>query len=181
MSPPPPSPSSPPSTSVSIPTFARTQLSLLAAELAAETHATRALLASTSPRVLAHAGLAIPNLTVAAQRTGLGGKTVFELVPDAAIDGGGGRANRGGVVDGARGGRGGHGGGQGAGHGIRVGDVVRVAEQPRGGERKAETRSLEAAGVEGVVVAVGGRGVSVAVGEEALGRGAEGLGGRLWM
>lgn len=70
-------------------------------------------------------------------------------------------------------------GGDGIGeHGVRVGDVVRVGEQPKGGERKREKGGMEGRGVEGVVVRVG-RGVQVAVGE---GRGEEeGLGGRLWV
>ena len=60
-------------------------------------------------------------------------------------------------------------------HGIRVGDVVRVAEQPKGGERKKE---IEDRGVEGVVVRVGAGGVQVALGGED---GGEGLGGRVWV
>lgn len=65
-------------------------------------------------------------------------------------------------------------------HGVRVGDIVRVGGQPRGGERRGERRGLEEGGVEGVVVRVGGRGVQVAVGEGGEGEG-EGLGGRLWV
>ena len=63
-------------------------------------------------------------------------------------------------------------------HGVRVGDIVRVGEQPRGGERKMEKRGMEVRGVEGVVVRVGERGVWVAVGGE---EGGEGLGGRVWV
>ncbi|CAD6574031.1 MAG: hypothetical protein ASARMPREDX12_006360 [Alectoria sarmentosa] len=100
--------------------FATSQLSLLSAELAAETASTATLLSSHSPKNLATAGLAITNLVVSSQRTGLGGKTVLELEQDGAI------------------------GGDGLGeHGIRVGDVVRVGEQPKGGERKKEKVAIE--------------------------------------
>ncbi|CAF9941651.1 MAG: hypothetical protein ALECFALPRED_009253 [Alectoria fallacina] len=135
--------------------FATSQLSLLSAELAAETASTATLLSLHSPKNLATAGLAITNLVVSSQRTGLGGKTVLELEQDGAI------------------------GGDGLGeHGIRVGDVVRVGEQPKGGERKKEKVAIEGRGVEGVVVRVG-KGVQVALGE---GKGEEErLGGRLWV
>lgn len=63
-------------------------------------------------------------------------------------------------------------------HGIRVGDIVRVAEQPKGGEKKRDKAGMERKGCEGVVVRVGNKGVQVAVGdEEALER----LGGRVWV
>ncbi|TKA43950.1 hypothetical protein B0A49_12796 [Cryomyces minteri] len=105
------------------------------------------------------AGLAILNLQLAAQRTGLGGKTIVELVPDPAVGGGG--------------------GGDMAEHGIRVGDVVGVGEQARGGERKRERGEMEGRRVGGVVVRVGARAVVVALdGEEAD---VEGRGGRLWL
>lgn len=142
---------------LSPPTFATTQLSLLAAEQSAETSSTASLLSSTSPTTLARAGLAITNLVIGAQRTGLGGKTVLELELDSAIIG------KEGVL------------GE---HGIRVGDIVRVGEQPRGGERKREKVGMERRGGEGVVVRVGGKGVWVAVGGE---EGLEGLGGRVWV
>lgn len=62
-------------------------------------------------------------------------------------------------------------------HGVRVGDVVRVGGQPRGGEGKRVMVATEGKGVEGVVVRVG-KGVQVAVGgEEEEG----GLEGRLWV
>ena len=71
-------------------------------------------------------------------------------------------------------------GGDGLGeHGIRVGDVVRVGEQPKGGERKREKAGMEGKGVEGVVVRVG-KGVQVALGE-GKGEEEEGMGGRLWV
>ncbi len=63
-------------------------------------------------------------------------------------------------------------------HGIRVGDIVRVGTQPRGGERKMERARLEEKGSEGVVVRVVNRGIQVALGE---GVEEEGLGGRLWV
>ncbi|KAK4690578.1 hypothetical protein P7C71_g6238, partial [Lecanoromycetidae sp. Uapishka_2] len=65
--------------------FATTQLTLLAAEQTAETSSNTALLSSLAPTTLARAGLAITNLVVSSQRTGLGGKTVLELEQDHAI------------------------------------------------------------------------------------------------
>ena len=143
--------------SVDIPSFATSQLSLLTAELAAETAFTTTLLSSTSPTSLSRAGLAILNLVVSSQRTGLGGKTVLELEQDHAI------GNAGEIGD----------------HGIRVGDIVRVGEQPKGSDRKREKAGLEARGVDGVVVRVGQKGVQVALGKEE--DEVEGLGGKVWV
>ena len=63
-------------------------------------------------------------------------------------------------------------------HGIRVGDVVRVGEQPKGGERKKEKTGMEERGMEGVIVRTGTKGVQIALGEEGD---MEGLGGRVWV
>src|SRR4051794_14825402 len=100
-------PSKPPSISPSA--FATAQLSLLLSEQNAEVEETTLLLSNSPPTVLARAGLAILNLTLSSQRTGLGGKTVVELTLDSAV-----------------------GGGDLPEHGIRTGDIVRVAEQPSG-------------------------------------------------
>ena len=142
---------------VDVQAFASTQLSLLTEELAAETASTATLLASTSPTTLSRAGLAILNLVVASQRTGLGGKTVLELEQDHGI------GNAGEIGE----------------HDIRVGDIVRVGEQPKGSERKKEKASLEEQGLEGLVVRIGQKGVQVALDKE--GDDADGLGGRLWV
>ena len=64
-------------------------------------------------------------------------------------------------------------------YGIRVGDIVRVGEQPKGNEKKKEKAGMEAKGVEGVVVRVGQKAVQVALGKEE--DGIDGLGGRLWV
>jgi DNA polymerase alpha-associated DNA helicase A len=61
---------------VDVPTFASAQLSLLAAELAAEIAETSSLISLHAPTSLQRAGLALTNLVISAQRTGLGGKTV---------------------------------------------------------------------------------------------------------
>jgi DNA polymerase alpha-associated DNA helicase A len=143
---------------ISIPDFASAQLTLLATELAAETESTTTLIGGTSPLVLARLGLAVPNLVISSQRIGLGGKTVFELEQDHAIG-----------TDGVL-----------TEHGIRVGDIVHVGPQPKGGERKAEMKSLEGKGVNGVVVRVQGRGLQVALDGEG-GEEQDGLGGRLWV
>lgn len=80
------------------------------------------------------------------------------------------------------------GGGGGGSHGIRVGDIVRVAEQPKASERRREKSGMEKGGVEGVVVRSRGAGVEVAVGEQVGGgegdvglEGGMGMGGRLWV
>ncbi|KAL8673971.1 MAG: hypothetical protein Q9168_001614 [Polycauliona sp. 1 TL-2023] len=141
-----------------IPSFATNQLSLLALELAAETSQSATLLSTHSPRTLARAGLAITNLTLSSQRTGLGGKTVLELELDSAVAGGGEELGE---------------------HGIRVGDIVRVGQQPKGGEKKAEKRNIEDKGSRGVIVRVGQKIVQVALDKD--GDEEEGLGGRLWV
>lgn len=142
---------------VDVSAFASNQLSLLTDELAAETASTATLLASTSPTSLSRAGLAILNLVVASQRAGFGGKTVLELEQDHAI------GNAGEIGE----------------HGIRVGDIVRVGEQPKGSERKKEKANMEQRGLEGVVVRVGQKGVHIALNKEE--DDAEGLSGRLWV
>ncbi|KAL8776721.1 MAG: hypothetical protein Q9213_008159 [Squamulea squamosa] len=139
-----------------IPSFATSQLSLLALELAAETSQNALLLSTHSPRTLSRAGLAITNLTLSSQRTGLGGKTVLELGQDSAV------------------------GGEELGeHGIRVGDIVRVGQQPKGGEKKVEKKSIEDKGLDGVVVRVGQKVIQVALDKEE--DEGNGLGGRLWV
>lgn len=139
-----------------IPAFATNQLSLLAFELAAETSHNAVLLSTHSPRTLSRAGLATTNLSLSSQRTGLAGKTVLELEQDSAV------------------------GGEELGdHGIRVGDIVRVGQQPKGGEKKIEKRSMESKGLEGVVVRIGRKSVQVALDKEE--DEGEGLAGRLWV
>ena len=142
---------------VDIPLFASTQLTLLSAELAAETASTTSLLACTSPATLSRAGIAIQNLVVSSQRTGLGGKTVLELERDHAI------GSTGEIGE----------------HGIRVGDIVRAAEQPKGNERKKEKAGMEGRGVEGVVIRAGVKSVQIALAKEE--DDLEGLGGRVWV
>ena len=138
---------------IDIPAFATSQLALLTAELAAETASTTTLLASTSPTALARAGLAIVNLVISSQRTGLGGKTVLELDKDHAV----------GTEIGE--------------HDIRVGDIVRVGMQPKGDERKKEKSEMK--GVEGVVIRAGQRSLQVALGNDDTDL--EGLGGKVWV
>ncbi|MCJ1308817.1 hypothetical protein MMC25_002472 [Agyrium rufum] len=140
-----------------VPSFAAAQKELLAAELAAEASSTGDLLATQSPRSLANAGLALVNLVLSSQRTGFGGKTVLELEKDSAV------GNDGELGD----------------HGLGVGDIVRVAEQPKGNERKKQLATLEKGGAGGVVTKISMKGVSVALDrdEEDL----DGLGGRLWV
>lgn len=136
-----------------IPTFAKTQLFLLKQEQDSEVADSTSLIAAHSPPALHRAGLAVTNLVVSSQRTGLGGKTVLELGPDAAT------------------------GGELGEHGVRTGDVVLVAGQPGGSARKREVRELEEKGVRGVVTRVGRAAVWVAVGE----RDEEVPPGRVWV
>ena len=141
---------------LNIPVFAANQLSLLASELAAETAQNSLLLSSHAPRTLSRAGLAITNLSLSSQCTGLGGKTVLELEQDNAI------------------------GGEDLGdHGIRIGDIVRVGQQPKGGEKKNEKRSMEGKGMDGVIVRLSRTTVRVALDKED--DEGDGLGGRLWV
>ncbi|KAL8747444.1 MAG: hypothetical protein Q9184_007597, partial [Pyrenodesmia sp. 2 TL-2023] len=84
------------------------------------------------------------------------GKTVLELEQDSAV------------------------GGEELGdHGIRVGDIVRVGQQPKGGEKKIEKKSIETKGLEGVVVRIGRTLVQIALDKEEDEE--DGLGGRLWV
>ncbi|KAK0667160.1 P-loop containing nucleoside triphosphate hydrolase protein [Cercophora samala] len=126
---------------IDIPTFATTQISLLAAELQAEVDETSALVSLHSPTALQRAGVALTNLAVLSQRTGLGGKTVIELGTDPAFST---------SVDLPE-------------HGIRSGDIVLLAEQPPASGKKREVRELEKKGVKGVVTRVGRQNLGVAV------------------
>jgi DNA polymerase alpha-associated DNA helicase A len=143
--------------------FATTQLSLLHAEQAAEMAETALLLSGSPPPVLARAGLAILNLSLVSQRTGLGGRTVLELGVHPAVAAA--------PASSKRPGGGGLGGPNGASnrglaeHGIRTGDIVRVGELPKGGARKKEVGEIKGRAVEGVVTRVGERAVWVAVGK----------------
>lgn len=118
-----------------IPSFAATQLTLLDTELQAELTETNALLSSHTPTALARAGLAILNLNISSIRTGLGGKTVVELALDPAVVPKGERAD---IPE----------------HGIRVGDIVAIQDQPAGSAKKSEKRDLAKKGAEGVVLRV---------------------------
>ncbi|OIW35059.1 DNA helicase [Coniochaeta ligniaria NRRL 30616] len=145
--------------SVSIPSFARHQLSLLAAEQAAEASEAASQASQHSPTALQRAGAALTNLVVGAVRTGFGGRTVVELTPDPAT------STTGELP---------------AEHGIRTGDVVLVSELAAGGAKKREVKEMEKKGVRGVVVRVARGAVSVAADEEKEDAVA-GLGGRVWI
>lgn len=149
---------------IDIPTFAQTQLTLLAAEQETEIAETTSLIASRTPAALQRAGVALTNLEVVSQRTGMGGRTVFELGPDVATSSS--SASTAGV-------------GELPEHGLRTGDIVLVAGQPAGSAKKREVRELEKNGVRGVVVKVGKSSVQVAVDSE--GQEEAGLSGRVWI
>jgi DNA polymerase alpha-associated DNA helicase A len=139
---------------ISIAAFAATQLQLLDQELQAELGQTSLLISQTAPSALQRAGLAILNLSIGSQRTGLGGKTVLDLELDSAVGGGD-------IPE----------------HGIRVGDIVGVADQPSGSAKKREKFELKGKGVDGVVLKVTPRNMSVALDKED----AEVPAGKLWL
>lgn len=134
--------------------FATTQLTLLRRELEAELAETQLLASTHAPTVLQRAGLALLNLTIGSQRTGFGGKTLLELSLDPAV-----------------------GSGDLPEHGLRVGDICAMAEQPRGAERKKDREGMEKRGAEGVVTKVQKEGVVVALDKEDV----EVPSGRLWL
>jgi len=137
-----------------IPSFAATQLDLLDLELQAEVAESNNLIVQTLPTALQRAGAAIVNLNIGSQRTGLGGKTVLDLELDPAVGGGD-------IPE----------------HGIRVGDIVGVQEQPSGSAKKKEKTDSQRNGVNGVVLKVHSASVSVALNKEDV----DVPGGKLWM
>ncbi|EPE04855.1 dna helicase [Ophiostoma piceae UAMH 11346] len=160
---------------VDIPAFAATQLELLAAELQAEVTHTAETVGGHTPAALQRAGLALTNLTVAGQRTGMGGRTVLTLEVDAATGGAkgpskptgkaGAKATKGSskgsskaTSKGSKAKPTSNGGDDDSGglpeHGLRTGDVVLVAEQPGGSAKKREMRELEQRGVHGVITRI---------------------------
>ncbi|KAM6539615.1 hypothetical protein FALCPG4_001400 [Fusarium falciforme] len=141
-----------------VPTFASTQLALLDQELQTEISETSTLISNHSPTGLQRAGLALTNLVVSAQRTGFGGRTVFELSPDAATA----RAGAEGELPE---------------HGLRTGDIVLVAEQPAGSAKKREIKELEKKGARGVVTKVSRGWIGVALDE---GKDEVAFSGRVW-
>lgn len=143
--------------SVDVPAFARTQLALLDIELQSEINETSGLISGTSPASLQRAGLAVTNLVVSSQRTGLGGRTVIELAPDAATSGTGELPE----------------------HGVRTGDIVLVSEQPAGSAKKREVKDLERKGARGVVIRIKRDAIAVAVDEDK--EDAASFGGRVWL
>jgi len=142
-----------------IPIFAASQLTLLDAELQAELSETNALLSSHTPTALSRAGLAILNLNVSSIRTGLGGKTVVELALDSAVVAKGDKPD---IPE----------------HGIRVGDIVAVQDQPSGSAKKTEKRELVKKGAEGVVLRVRRENVEIVLDKEDADVPS---GGKLWM
>ena len=141
--------------------FFTTQRHLLAQEQAAEIEETTLLLKDTPPTTLARAGLAILNLSIVSQRTGLGGKLVLELGNDAATTGSAELSE----------------------HGVRSGDIVRFSEMVRGDAKKREVVEGRKGGVEGVVTRVGERAVWVAVSQDGKNYGDVDMldGKRLWL
>ncbi|KAG9760105.1 DNA helicase, partial [Aureobasidium melanogenum] len=141
---------------IDIPSFADKQLKLLAAELNAELEETALLTATHAPSTLARAGLAVVNLSVSAQRTGLGGKSLIELSLDPAIAGTETQLPE---------------------HGLRVGDIVGVSEQPKGAEKKKERQDMEKKQIQGVVVKVLREIIVVALDKDEV----DIPGGKLWL
>ncbi|KAF4123523.1 DNA polymerase alpha-associated DNA helicase A [Geosmithia morbida] len=142
---------------VDVAAFARTQMSLLDRELQCEIRETSSLVSNYSPTALQRAGLAVTNLAVSSQRTGMGGKTVFELSPDPAMSSSPDLLPE---------------------HGMRTGDIVLVAEQPGGSAKKREVKDLEKKGARGVITRVQKGAVSIALDE---GKEEASFTGRLWI
>ncbi|KAI9823780.1 MAG: hypothetical protein M1832_002337 [Thelocarpon impressellum] len=132
-----------PPTATDVPYFAATQLALLDDELQAELSEVSTQVAGLAPSSLQRAGVAILNLTLSSQRTGLGGKTVIDLELDPAV-----------------------GGGQLPQHGIRTGDIVAVQGQPAGSAKKQVKSELRAKGVEGVVTKVASTNIAIALSKD---------------
>ncbi|KAK8049775.1 DNA polymerase alpha-associated DNA helicase A [Apiospora phragmitis] len=145
-----------PAEPVDIQAFANTQLALLDAELQSELQENSGLINNISPTALQRAGLAIINLVVSAQRTGLGGKTVLELGPDNATSATGELPE----------------------HGIRTGDIVLVSELPAGSAKKREIKELEKKGARGVVTKTKRDTVAIAIDED---KEDVSFSGRLWI
>jgi DNA polymerase alpha-associated DNA helicase A len=141
-------------TPIDIPTFASTQLNLLSHELDAEVTHTAELIFGAAPATLQRAGIALLNLQIASQRTGLGGKTVLELELDPAI----GKSE---LPE----------------HGLRVGDIVGVRSQVGGSAKKQEKALAEKDGVDGVMVKVSSTSLAIALDKEEV----DPPGGKLWM
>lgn len=141
---------------IDISTFASRQLTLLDRELQSELAETALLASASSPAALQRAGLAILNLHVASQRTGLGGKTVLDLQLDPAI-----------------------GSGELPEHGLRVGDIVGLRERVAGAAKKREKAEAEGKGIDGVLVKVAREGVALALAGEDVE--VPGNGSGLWM
>jgi DNA polymerase alpha-associated DNA helicase A len=144
-----------------IPLFAASQIGLLQAELDAELAETAAQTSTLPPAALQRAGAAIVNLSIASTRTGLGGKTILELEPDAATS----------SVKSADGSL------RVQEHGIRVGDVVRVQTMVGGSAKKREKNEAETAGCSGVVSKVTESRVAIALSADDV----DVPQGRLWM
>lgn len=157
---------------VNIDAFAATQLSLLETELKSELSENSSLISNTSPAALQRAGVALINLCIVSQRTGLGGKTVLELGIDGALVGGGKESGKGKGND----------GNDLPEHVIRVGDIVSVAEQPAGSAKKREIKEMEKMGSRGVVTRIWRTTVSVALDGDGDGEEVDGSGSkRLWV
>jgi DNA polymerase alpha-associated DNA helicase A len=148
------------SSSIDIAAFATRQISLLDQELAAELATTTQQVSIYAPTTLQRAGLAVLNLSVNNQRTGFGGKTLLELGLDPAVasssDSGEPLLPQ---------------------HGLRVGDICSVAEQPRGAERKKEREGMQKRGIEGVVTKVQRTALTVALDRDD----ADVPSGKLWL
>lgn len=129
---------------VDISTFATRQLSLLDNERQAEVDETQLLTSTHAPVKLQRAGLALLNLTISTQRIGFGGKTLLELAPDPAF------TTSEELPE----------------HGLRVGDICAVAEQPKGAEKKKEREGMESRGVEGVVTKTQKSSITIALDKE---------------
>ncbi|KAF3928358.1 hypothetical protein ABW21_db0202963 [Orbilia brochopaga] len=114
----------------SIEIFLDRHLTLLEKARQAELQLSDDAVARVDPKLLSARGLACLNLTVSRLYTGLGGKTIVELVPDSALN----TTARIPV------------------HTLRTGDIVRIEEQPSGSAKKQAKQELRDRGLAGVVL-----------------------------
>ncbi|XHG09849.1 hypothetical protein AWENTII_012886 [Aspergillus wentii] len=166
-----------PPSPIPIPLFAQTQLQLLQQEHEAEISSSSlaSTSASVSPatrRILQATGYALTGIVLAQCRTGLGGRVVGEFAADSAVSGGKSKSGEDGDIKG-----GSYGEPRLGGHGIRVGDIVRVndiggSNNKKVGKDKGKDggkAGYNPKGPEGVVTRVGEKGIWIAFGQRGGG------------
>ncbi|ANB15876.1 ATP-dependent 5'-3' DNA helicase HCS1 [Sugiyamaella lignohabitans] len=141
----------------------RTFLDSLRHEKSVDIDETAKLLETLSPKKLESKGLAVTNLIVGSMRTGFGGKTILELIPDPAIFS---QDNQ--RIDSGS---------------IRIGDNVKIESSAKAASSKTKLKqdtNTQLDYIEGVVTKVTNKLISVAVDEKHESSAAS-LDGRVWI